>query len=231
MSTSGSYDFTATRNDIIDRALRKIGILSASATQITDAAEELNSMVKDWQSGPDGVHLWALEDTSKTFSSEDASFTPETDTIGITSAFVRDDNDYDHKVTVISYQRYLEITDKTTTGRITHIAFNYGEGALAPVVYVWPTISSTYYAIDTLHYIKFRKLEDFDSSTDNPDLPESWISALVWGLAANLAPEFSIMLQDTQWLEQKASMAKLKAQAGNKEMVDSEFIESCYPKR
>lgn len=61
MSTSGTYVFNLTRDSIINAALRKIGVLdpegqTASATQITNAAESLNTMVKAWQNI--GLQIW-----------------------------------------------------------------------------------------------------------------------------------------------------------------------------
>ncbi len=63
MATSGSYDFTATRDSIIQGALRLIGALAQGETPATaattEAAEALNLMVKAWAS--DGMPLWALK--------------------------------------------------------------------------------------------------------------------------------------------------------------------------
>ena len=63
MATSGSYNLTTTRDAIIASALRKIGILaegqSATATQISNAAEALNFLTKAWASA--GMPLWALK--------------------------------------------------------------------------------------------------------------------------------------------------------------------------
>jgi hypothetical protein len=64
MATSGSIDFTNTRDEIITVALRKLGVLSYGETpasdQIADASGELNRMVKAWQA--DGIHLWAYSE-------------------------------------------------------------------------------------------------------------------------------------------------------------------------
>lgn len=66
MATSGSTDFTRTRNEIINGALRLIGKSgrgkTASAADIDDAAEALELMVKAWQAS--GVHLWKLKEAT-----------------------------------------------------------------------------------------------------------------------------------------------------------------------
>lgn len=64
MSTSGSINFTRTRDQLIKGALRKCGILAegetASAQQIEEGAEALNVLVKYWKSM--GINLWCYQD-------------------------------------------------------------------------------------------------------------------------------------------------------------------------
>lgn len=70
MPTSGSFDWTLTRDEIITAALQKLGAIQAgdtpSAAQVTAAATALNLMVKSWQNK--GVFLWTVEWVTKTLS-------------------------------------------------------------------------------------------------------------------------------------------------------------------
>lgn len=63
MASSGSYNFTVTRNDIINTALQLAGIIGEGETgttaQITEAATLLNMIVKLREA--DGMPLWALK--------------------------------------------------------------------------------------------------------------------------------------------------------------------------
>ena len=63
MATSGSIDYTVTRDDIITEALEQMGVLaegqSPSSDQLTSMARTLNMLVKAWQA--DGLNLFALE--------------------------------------------------------------------------------------------------------------------------------------------------------------------------
>lgn len=52
--------------------------------------------------------------------------------------------------------------------------------------------NATAYYSDVIKYTKYQRLQDFDASADNPDFPVRWYQALVWGLAAELAPENGI---------------------------------------
>lgn len=64
MALSGSDNFTNTRDDIINAALRKTGQLAegetATAQQVNDAAKDLERMVKLAQAA--GLHLWKYEE-------------------------------------------------------------------------------------------------------------------------------------------------------------------------
>lgn len=63
MTTSGSIDFSVSRDDLIEAALKHIGALgdgeSPSATQLTEAGKILNMLVKAKMSN--GMPLWALK--------------------------------------------------------------------------------------------------------------------------------------------------------------------------
>jgi hypothetical protein len=64
VASSGSYNFSVTRDDIIEHAYEEIGVLeegeSLSADLTTRAAQKLNMMVKAWMTK--GYHLWCVQD-------------------------------------------------------------------------------------------------------------------------------------------------------------------------
>lgn len=64
MATSGSYDFSITRDDLIKDAMLEIGALesgqSPTAEETTDCARRLNMMAKSWMVA--GYHLWCVQD-------------------------------------------------------------------------------------------------------------------------------------------------------------------------
>jgi hypothetical protein len=72
MATSGSYDWTQSRDNIIERALRMLGALGqgqvATAPQISEGATALNAFVKALSIEPGGPQLWAIEWVTQTFS-------------------------------------------------------------------------------------------------------------------------------------------------------------------
>ena len=60
MATSGSINYSQNRNEIITDALSMLGVVSAGGTaraaDITFCSNQLNKMIKAWQSH--GIHLW-----------------------------------------------------------------------------------------------------------------------------------------------------------------------------
>lgn len=70
MATSGSINYTRTRDQIIKRALRIVGVLAQgdlpSAEQTAESSEALNSMVKGWQG--DGLRLWEVQWETETLT-------------------------------------------------------------------------------------------------------------------------------------------------------------------
>lgn len=63
MPTSGSIDFTVSRDEIITEALEQLGVLpeggTANTDQLTSCARTLNMLVKAWQA--EGLNLFALQ--------------------------------------------------------------------------------------------------------------------------------------------------------------------------
>ena len=61
MATSGSVDLATSRDDLIQFALEKVGLIAIGGTptsaQYTSGARELNFMVKAWEA--DGLQMWA----------------------------------------------------------------------------------------------------------------------------------------------------------------------------
>jgi hypothetical protein len=77
-------------------------------------------------------------------------------------------------------------------------------------------VTATSYYSDTLFYLKYKRLQDFNISSDNPDFPVEWSEALIYGLAARLAPEYGTTSPDTwKTLELMASMKFAEAKDGS----------------
>jgi hypothetical protein len=276
MATSGSTDWTRTRNQIISRALRIVGILSAedspTSNQLENANEALNSMVKAWQN--DAIFLWTRDWETKTFSvssevtgtdgkiyecirshtsatankpitgadystywynrgstggtwadatsySAIGDFNVGSDTLDIEKAFIRDNNS-DTNVEIVALDRYLDVYQKFNTGKPYMLTI---DKQLTPKVYLYHPPDSTSYV---LHYLRSRKLEDFDSAANNPDFPERWINALVWGLADELSDEVGLALLERARISNRSDKWYFMAKKNNKETTDGDFIKGAF---
>ena len=61
-------------------------------------------------------------------------------------------------------------------------------------------------------YIRYQApYEDFDSGTNEPDFPQEWFQALIYGLAYVLAPEYGVPLEERQALMNDMRMVKIEA--------------------
>jgi hypothetical protein len=89
MTTSGSIDFSVSRDSIITESLMIIGVLSEgetpSTSQLSDHSRALNMMVKAWQTR--GLNLWSVQKLSLVLEQDKTSYTLGTD--HITSSLTR----------------------------------------------------------------------------------------------------------------------------------------------
>lgn len=219
MPTSNSTDFSVTRDDIIKRALRLIGVVAQGETpttdQTTEAALSLNGLVKAWQA--DGMPLWALKTYSVPLTASTASYrigvsqtinTPKP--LKIIQAFNYDSNsNIDIPIRIITKQEYNILGNKTSAGNPIQIYYDpqntYGD------LFVFPVPTSVEAAANTIKIVYQRPFEDFDAATDTPDFPQEWYDALTYGLATRLAPEYGVPTADRKMLWQEMTLIKQDA--------------------
>ena len=86
----------------------------------------------------------------------------------------------------LSHEEYFDLPSKTqNAANPTH--FYYNPDLTSGTLHLWPRPS------DPEVYFGFtyeRALEDFDASTDNPDLPTEWLEVMTYQLAVRVAPAF-----------------------------------------
>lgn len=223
MPTTG-YDYSTTKQLVIESALRKVGALAhgetPTAEQVANAGYVLNEIVKELQS--EHIFLWSLVQDTQALSATVASYSfSAKDYIWIDRAFIRENNQ-DEELRIISYREYFsDVTNKTDPGKPHTLAF---DNARAPTIYLYPVPSTTY----TLYYLGVKLLADFDAAGDVPDVHSRWFNTLAYLLAANLADDFGLPISERQWLEQKAEKFKATAKKGDKDHTTDEFVRGAY---
>jgi hypothetical protein len=80
----------------------------------------------------------------------------------------------------------------------------------------------------TLHFFAIRALDTFTTSGQTQDAPSQWIDAITYALAAMLADEYHLPLEERTILSSKAGTKIQAAKSANRETVTSNFIKSTY---
>lgn len=194
MSTSGSINYSLTRNDIIQEALELIGVVAAeespAAADVATADRSLNMMIKGWQAK--GINLWRQTEGSLSATAATASFTmgtggdyPTARPLRISSARLSVSS-IETPLVEMSRQEYFDLPNKTSSGRPS--GYYYDPQLTLGKIYLWPTVATGITA--TLKFTYQRTVEDFDAAGDEPDFPQEWFECLAYNLAARLAPKF-----------------------------------------
>jgi hypothetical protein len=219
MSTSGSYNFTATRDEIIDSALRKAAGIgdweTVSAVQLAKAAFLLNSIIKSYHQI--GMPIWAHRtveipcihfdtDGKVTLGIGEVIDTPKP--LKITQCFM----DIDDTL------RELYITDRQTFHSFAHspllgapsMIYYQPERAVGQL-YVYQRPDTYHQTNGTLILHHQTTLQDVDVSADELDFPVEWILLMIYELACHIAPDYGLPIQERNLLE--ATRARLKKES------------------
>ncbi len=145
----------------------------------------------------------------------------DADVIGVEKVFIRYSGS-DTPLTMLSYDSYLDISTKDDFGQPSHIGI---EQLARMKGYLWPQPNSTDYILNILQYTK---LEDFDTAADNPDFLTRWLRYLVFGLAADLGPEYGVPIERQRYLDIKAETLKERLFKNDPEISEGNFVRSCY---
>lgn len=219
-----------TRDDIIKAALRRIAALSEgetpSATQVTDAAQALNVIVKQFDSAPWIKYLMKSAEQTFSTSSGTASYDLAADDLWIETMTIQITTDIDIPLKIITVGEYNLIIDKARAGTPTHAYVTDDldiPGATIPdqKVFLWPTPNATL----TVNYISRRKMDLFDSSADFSNFPDAWTRYVIFQLAADLAFEYKLELNKIVLLQQSADTSLQFAMQDQVKQIDGQEIQ------
>lgn len=214
MTTSGTSTFDAKRDQIINAAYRKIGVIGeddvANSYQIDNAAFILEGLLKEAE--VDGMPLWAIVEQTIPCS----EFTNGSITLGIgmevnipaplkvIHAYNRDLlGNIDIPLTVLTHHDYNWLSSKYNRG--TPVQFFYNPGNQVGELKLWPTPDQ--YAIDhrEIHITYQRPFEDAGDSNTTLDFPPYWNTAIIYNLALRMAPDSGLTIAERQLLQREAS--------------------------
>ena len=216
MATSGDTTWQLQRDQIIAAALRKVGFAEGetpNTTQISYAAEALNALITSWRA--DGMPVWAMKTFSFSVTANVQNYeigvgqtvnTPLP--LKLTQA-IRVETNGGNRVPLNIYTQYdfNQLSNfASTTG--TPVQLYYQPKATSGTLRLWPIPDAAFASNFTLEITYQRPFEEFDTATDEPDFPSYWTRAIIYGLSAELAPEYGLALQDRGYLEKKAMDTK-----------------------
>jgi hypothetical protein len=182
MATSGSRDFDLDVAEIIEEAYERCGLEVRTGYDARTARRSMNIMFSEWANR--GVNLWTVKQATTTLTSGTATYnsgnglaSPMNDILEV--AIRRSGTDYE--LSRISRGEYLDIPNKTSTGRPSQFYFNRQS---SPEITLWPTPENS---TDTLVYYYITRIEDADTLQNTTDVPYRFIPCMVSGLAYYLS--------------------------------------------
>lgn len=184
MATSGSVDFSMDAREIITEAFQTAKIVAAGETptaeEMSDGERKLNLMLKTWSAKE---HLWIRTEGTTALVASTASY-------AITGArrmlsVRRRTSSIDTPMNELAREEYYDLPTKSATGM--PVSWYFDPQRATRTLYVWPTASTAIAASTVLYYTYLRVIEDIDALENDPDVPQEWLEALVYSLAARLA--------------------------------------------
>lgn len=211
MATSGITTNQLTRNQFIEAALRTLGVLAIdqtpSATEYTNANIKLNALVGEFRTK--GLNVWQRTTYTMSLVNGTSSYT-----IGsgqtLNTAYplhilqaVRIDSAQGTRISMEVVADYnYNLLPANSSG--VPIQVNYQPRVNQGTVKLWPTPDAYAASNVSVQLTYLRPIEYFNSSSDTADFPEEWVSAIIYGLAVRMAPEYGLPLQDRQLLMKEA---------------------------
>lgn len=208
MAVSGSIDFNLVTNEIIDEAFDICGIGSEgeaiTADQYARAKRSLNLITKAWGASE---HLWLRTERSVTLIASTASYALTPKPMRVLEVRRRaTSGSIDTPLTQWSRQQYLDQPNKTTDS--VPVAFYYDPQSTTGTLYVWPRPSTGTATDFTLQLTYLRRMDDFDGSGDDADMPQEWLQALSLTLAEALSLKYGIDQRMRREIAERAAIAR-----------------------
>jgi hypothetical protein len=104
------------------------------------------------------------------------------------------------QISPMSVDEYFKLPSKGTQG--TTIKYSMFKKNNYNQLNIYPVPSTSIYR---LKFLYSRIIENFDNSSDNPDLPQEYCKALYWNLAAELAAQYK-KYEVLQYLDSKSNL-------------------------
>lgn len=219
---------TVTRTELVQLALRQIGVWNPSPTEIANAVVVLNATLK--MLDPRAQWSWTSVSTpaSITLTVGQRSYDVATDGIAANIFELlhvdRVDGTSLIPITIIDTDEALTTSEREGTGQPYLVWLERQPTLAAQKLHFFPTASVAY----TFEYTYRRRLYDFTASTDNPDFPGEWNYPLSVILADKMAPEYGVPLDKRQILRIDAEELTRQMTSANDKTVFIPTVKTVY---
>lgn len=231
MATSGVTVLSLSRDDIINAALRKLGVISegltANTTQLTTAAQALNALVAEFRTL--GMSIWARKSYNLTPVAGTNSYTFGIgQTVNIAyplRIYVANLVPGPTPSSQIEMQQlsFVDFSQLPLASTGMPVNFMYQPKVDLGVLTVWPT-PDTSVPTGTYIYLEYQSpFEYFTAAADTPDFPEEWANALIYNLALSLTDEYGVADNKFQRIEKLAKLHLDTALSGGVEEASIYF--------
>ncbi len=178
MATSSSTDFELDVAEYIEEAFERCGLEAKTGYDLQTARRSMNIMLAEWANR--GLNQWTIEQRTQTVTANDSEYSLATDVIDILSLVVRRSGT-DFSMTRISRDAFLNLPNKTSTGRPTQY---FLDRQITPNLKLFPTPENS---TDVIVYDALTRIQDADTQVNTMEVPFRFIPCLTAGLAYYIA--------------------------------------------
>jgi len=184
MALSGTKTFELDVAEYIEEAYERCGLEIRTGYDQRTARRSLNLLLAEWANR--GLNQWTIERVTIPVTSASASYNLPASVIDFLTVVVQMPNNsssianIDLTVDRISRDYYLNIPNKTTTGRPVQYTINR---MITPVLYLWPTPDQAY----DLIVDRLVRMDDASSGVNTVQVPFRFYPCLAAGLAYYIA--------------------------------------------
>jgi len=181
-TTSATNNFKLDILQICEEAFERAGGEMRTGYDLRSARRSLELLALEWVNR--GLNLWTVTEATIDLVAGTKTYSLADDCIDILDAVVRDGTgatQTDFNLTRISVSTYAQTSNKNTESRPTSM---YVDRQNRPTVTLYPEPNDS---TQDFVYWYVGRIDDLGDNTNNNDMPERAIPALVAGLAFNIA--------------------------------------------
>jgi hypothetical protein len=238
-----STNFSVSRDDIINRALRLCGIYDATnpptSQDYTNVSLAFNMLIKAWIRK--GLPMWKIVTNTVPLLASQNTYNIGPNATGtgavvcpkilkVTYAFIRDANNFDTPIDPLSIQEYNMYGAKGSLGVVNSYWYqpldDNSVTGVSSFIKFYPTPND---ATKTVYLICLSTLNDVSIGTDQVDFPQETYMALAWNLADEISMEYATSMDRVKEIQQRA--ARLFEEMADWSQENSDSIRFMYDTR